>query len=189
MIFTKSSLFLETLTNITFDWNSLITDVSVYTTDKDFPSIDGDNITWDPMPQYPSCQGFDPADYFDFDASTPLQIFIDVAKVENMGVSFYFEDKNKALRRKQKSNMLAYSGPAFQNLDLNHPTKMRGIFKISQSISSEEETNKKCRNYPNKNYKSYQECDEQYLQDIFKKKFKIMPPWVATDLDQVSDLV
>ena len=85
--------------------------------------------------------------------------------------------------------MLAYSGPAFQNLDLNQPAKMRGIFKISQSISSERETNKKCRNYPNKNYKSYQDCDEQFLMEEFSNKYKIMPPWVATDMDQVSKLV
>ena len=87
--------------------------------------VDGPNITFEPVAQYPMCQYLDPLKYFNFKESPPMQIYLYVRKVENMGVSFYFEDRNRASRRRQKSNMLAYSGPTFENNDLDDPVVMR----------------------------------------------------------------
>ena len=178
--------FLEVLSNVSFDWNKIILRFGVYTTEKDTYTVDGENITWDIMPQFPSCQGFDPREYFELDTNTPLQIFIDVAKVENMGVTFYFEDSNKALRRKQKSSILSYMGPSFKNLDLNKTMYMEGIFQVSQTINSDEDLSKSCKNYPYNGLESYKDCDEQYIYQLFSKQYQLMPPWVSRYIDEVT---
>ena len=162
--------------------------VGVYTPEDDYYEYDGANIEWDVMPQFPSCQGFDPREYFNLDSYTPLQIFIDVAQEYNMGVSFYFEDNNKSLRRKQKSNILSYTGPSFKNLNLFDPIYMEGIFQLSQTINSEKDPSKKCKNYPYNGFKSYYNCDEEHLYKLFSTKYKIMPPWVAKYIDEVTNL-
>ena len=159
----------------------------MYTTDKKEKWVLGANIKWDILPQYPSCQGFDPREYFDLGTYTPLQIAFMVAKVENIGVSFYFEDRNKALRRKQRSNILSYLGPSFQNKHLNDPTEMAGIFKISQTINSDRDPSKNCKNYPNSVYESYKDCDENNLRQYFLKS-SIMPPWATRNMEEVTIL-
>ena len=37
---------------------------------------------------------------------------------------------------------------------------------ITQTIFVEEDPNNNCRNYPNQDYHSYQECDEKYMSDL-----------------------
>ena len=179
---------LDILRSLSFDWNTIIERVRVYTRDKEFKFVAGANITWDIMPQYESCHLFDPLLYFDFDTYFPSEIWIDAAKVENMGVSFYFVDRNKALGRKLKSNILSYSGPTFQNTNLNVPIVINGMFKISQTINSEKDSNIKCINYPNKVYESFRDCDEEYLYQLFTTKYHIMPPWVTRNMSEVTIL-
>ena len=79
-----------------------------------------------------------------------------------------------------------YDGPAFLYKDLSIPRYLGGMFKISQNIYSEEEENKKCRNYPYNNSLNFRACDEKYNQDIFTTYFKVMPFWVASSLNETS---
>ena len=46
-----------------------------------------------------------------------------------------------------------------------------GMFKISQNIYSEEEENKKCRNYPYNDFLNFRDCDEKYYHDKEAKRF------------------
>ena len=177
---------LDVVRNISIDWNYLVENILVYTTEKESYYVDGQDIVWDNVPQYPSCQTIDLMEYFDFDSYTPLEVLFYVAQVENFGITIHFEDRNTVLSRKLKSNMLAYSGPAFQNLDLFDPIKIRGIFKFSQTINSEKDEAKNCKNYPNKAYKSYKECDLKYLHSLFRNYYKIMPVWVTGDHEKVT---
>ena len=139
------------------------------------------------MPLFPSCQNVDLSEYFDFNIYTPLRISIYVAKKENMGVSFYFGDRNKALRRKQRFSILSYSGPAFRNMDLDNPIIMQGVFKLSQTINSDRDPSNKCTNYPNAAHNSYKECDGNYLQQFFSV-YQLMPPWVTRNMKEVTIL-
>ena len=69
-------LNLDILNSTSFDWNSIVYEVSVYTTDKKQYYVDGANISWSILPTYPACQSFDILDYFDFKSYTPLQVFL-----------------------------------------------------------------------------------------------------------------
>ena len=84
--------------------------------------------------------------------------------------------------------MLSYEGPTFQNLDLTDPILMKGIFKLSQTIDTEEDEEKLCENYPHNGFNSYKECDEQFVYDELKNKFIIMPVWAALDKTETTNL-
>ena len=60
------------------------------------------------------------------------------------------------------------------------------MFKISQNIYSEEEENKKCRNYPYNNFLNFKDCDEKYNYDKFANHLKVMPFWAAYSLNETS---
>ena len=111
---------------------------------------------------------------------------IGFSKLNNIGVSISFQETNKALSRSLKSNILAYDGPDFLFKDLSIPKYLRGMFKISQNIYSEEEENKKCRNYPYNKSLNFRDCDEKYNHDKFTNDFKVMPFWVAYLLNETS---
>ena len=179
----------EVLRQTSFDWNALIEKVRIITTKKEEYFVDGKDIIWDHVPQYTSCQILDVSDYFDLDTHTPLQIFINIAKVEDFGVQFHFEDRNTGLKRKQKSNMLAYNGPKFHNYILDEPMKLRAIFKLFETIHSEDDEAKNCKNYPNQDAESYEECDQKFLYSQFKNLYKIMPIWVTDNFEQVTKLM
>ena len=86
----------------------------MYTTEKMWLQVFAENMTWSKFDQFPSCQILNISKYFNFQEHTPLQIFIRLAKLDNIGVSISFLETNKALlSRRLKSNSLAYDGPAF----------------------------------------------------------------------------
>ena len=84
--------------------------------------------------------------------------------------------------------MLSYEGPTFENFDLTDPILMKGIFKLSQTIDTEEDEEKLCKNYPYNGFNSYKECDEQFVYDELKNKFNIMPVWAALDKKETTNL-
>ena len=57
--------------------------------------------------------------------------------------------------------------------------------EISGNSYVEEDTSKKCRDYPNSEYASYKECDDQYMRDICKK-VGLAPVWLFEDFSQVT---
>lgn len=121
---------------------------------------------------------------------TPLQILFYFKKTPNLSVSLYFENKKrKVSSRILKSNVLSYVGPKFRNSDLSIPIDMRVLLKISQNIDSEEDE-KKCQNYPNKEYDSYLECDNIHFQKLIFNNAKnpLKPFWIYTNYSQVTKL-
>ena len=104
-------------------------------------------------------------DYFmQYKDENILEIFFDLNKVQ-YGVYIYFEEKNKVLSRRLKTNILNFR----------------------QNIYSEKEENKHCKNYPFNGSASFGDCDKKYLYDKFVNFFKIMPFWVALNLSEVTN--
>ena len=44
-----------------------------------------------------------------------------------------------------------------------------------------------CKNYPTEKFSSYQDCDESFVYNLMKNKYKIMPFWAARKLDEVTE--
>ena len=129
-------------------------------------------------------------DYFDLSGhNTPLQIFFHIAPIENLGISIHIEERNRALKKRPlKNNVLTYSGPLIRNPSLSSPRITRMMLKFEQFLFSDKDDSKNCKNYPHDEYSSYRECDEKFIYKLFKRKYEVMPFWVARSVDEVTNL-
>ena len=63
----------------------------------------------------------------------------------------------------------------------------RFILTLSQIINLDSDPGSTCSHYPNKDFSSYKECDEDFVYNEMKKKYKLMPFWAAKSLDEVTN--
>ena len=88
--------------------------------------------------------------------------------------------------------MLSYVGPDMSGMSLRGtPNRIRMMYSISQFIDSEADEMKKCKNYPYNGFLNYQECDEDFVINKFRKIYNdtILPFWVVDDLEKVKNQV
>ena len=57
---------------------------------------------------------------------------------------------------------------------------------MSQTIDSNLDDDKKCKNYPHGKFSSYRKCDEAFVRKMFVHKYKLMPFWVANHMEEVT---
>ena len=62
--------------------------------------------------------------------------------------------------------------------------KKYGI-EISENVYVEEDVSKHCREYPNEEYESFADCDNQYVRNVCKKH-NINPIWLTDDFTNVT---
>ena len=62
--------------------------------------------------------------------------------------------------------------------------KKYGI-EISENVFVEEDTSKHCREYPNEEYESFADCDNEYVRNVCKKH-NINPIWLTNDFEKVT---
>ena len=63
------------------------------------------------------------------------------------------------------------------------------VVKIKKFISVEEDPDNNCRNYPNDDFQSFEDCDSKYMRkkvDEIAPKTGLTPPWLTDDLDNVT---
>ena len=72
-----------------------------------------------------------------------------------------------------------------QNSSLNE--YKRFYLSISQMRNLEMDPGVSCKNYPTNTFSSYQDCDESYVYNLMKNKYKIMPFWAARKLEEVTE--
>ena len=80
------------------NWTAIIKDISVWSTNFTWIKVPGQNLTWNKIETYTACQNLDFTEYFDLKTFTPLQIFIQANKMDNMAISIYIEQRNKESR-------------------------------------------------------------------------------------------
>ena len=181
-------LFLsDILTNVSFNWSALISGIWIYGIDieKEYYNIRGSNLNWSLIPHYPNCQILNVFDYIEAKI-TPMIIEFQFCNNLNVEVLFQIEDKRKAAGRTLESNMLAYDGPTLRIKNFDDSQEVRAVMSLSQQINIEEDERSKCINYPNKQYKSYYECDQQFVYD-YMRAMNLTPFWATTDLLSVTN--
>ena len=62
------------------------------------------------------------------------------------------------------------------------------LFSISENIFSEQDEEKKCKNYPNADFLSYKKCDEDFIHKEMKNIFDLIPFWATGILSEVNTL-
>ena len=101
------------------------------------------------------------------------------------------KDRLKSVQRAQRLDEFDYSGPRIYLGDTNKPMVKYYALKLQQTVFEEEDKSKACENYPNTYYKSYHECDDDFVQNILKKIFPegFMPIWASDMAGNVTSLI
>ena len=89
-------------------------------------------------------------------------------------------------KRFLKPNLLAYNGPPLKIKDLTETGELKVMLKMSQTVNSEQDTDKKCKNYPNDHFETYNDCDSSFIYKDCKDRFPFMPFGVANDLKEIT---
>ena len=94
----------------------------------------------------------------------------------------------KTLRKRiSKSNSLDYVGSVISTMKLK-PNIDRFILSFKQTIDLESEAGSMCVDYPTNIFKSFHDCDEDYVYQEMKQKYNLMPFWASKTLDEVTRL-
>ena len=137
--------------------------------------VAGKDISWTKLDQFPSCQILDIDSIFNLKGIAPLQIFLDFYK-QDIRVSIFVQDYLRKVSRQLNSNMLVYSGPSLAS-NLKHNNYKKMILKLSQIKDSIHDKQVRCTNYPNKQFKSYEDCDDNFMKIKMLSDYHLFSLW------------
>ena len=106
----------------------------------------------------------------------------------DFGVNILIEDRNLFSTRPVQQNNGFFTG---DKIRLKQNSKNDGIFRaysfeFSQNIFVEKDSSKNCKNYPNKKFKCYSECDQDFVKRSLKDLYSLQPFWAASVNDTVT---
>ena len=149
----------------------------------------GKNITWSVIPQFPACQTMDLSRFFNLSRMAPSNVFFYFKKNLNLGIALEVGDKRKTLaRRRLIQNSFEYEGAKIGLESLYSSQTRTYAVTVSQIIDLETDKGKNCKDYPNKNFSSYQECDENFVYNEVEKNYNMMPFWAAKNIDAITHI-
>ena len=97
-------------------------------------------------------------------------------------VQVLVEGKGIETSRDVYDNMLLASGDV---IDTQPGSLTKYVLKINQQMFVEEDTSKKCRNYPNEDFDSYAACDDHYMRSLCDVA-GLLPIWLTDDINEVT---
>ena len=104
-------------------------------------------------------------------------------------MSVTIEDRLKMLKKRTlRSNAIHYEGPRMVIEDLMSPQLLDFYLTITQTISLEKDEGMDCQNYPSQHFESFCDCDEQFVYNEMKNRYKVMPFWAAMHLDEITNM-
>ena len=114
----------------------------------------------------------------------PKRIKIEFCKKENVSFFMNIVEKNIALR-KRSTQSYAYNGP-FLGIDNLYETGFIAIgLSVKQSHYSDQDVETNCVNYPTKQFKSFRDCDEDFINREMQKN-DVMPFWAIKENNNVT---
>ena len=63
------------------------------------------------------------------------------------------------------------------------------IVEIKKRVIAEEDPSNTCRNYPNKDFENYMDCDDKFIAETLKditNGLNVTPPWITDKLNDVT---
>ena len=115
----------------------------------------------------------------------PKKMDIHFYKTENISFHMNIVEKNMALSRRRQ-NSYAYNGPFLEIDNLQENLKVEIGLQIKQSLYSDQDVKTNCVNYPTKRFKSFRDCDEDFINVEMQKKLGVMPFWAVKGNSNVS---
>ena len=121
-------------------------------------------------------------------SDAPWHIFFHLKKTKNLGITLEIGDKRTSVvKRKLIAKSFDYEGTIIELEDLWSTKVKTYALTLSQTINLEADEGKQCRNYPNENFSSYRECDENFVYDEVLNNFNIVPFWAAKSIDEITE--
>ena len=113
-----------------------------------------------------------------------LEIFFNETMWKDLKLEIKLRGRTFASRREIEEHRFYSSGDA---LEIVHYVYSSYIVRIKTDVFVEEDPGKRCKNYPNPDFASFKECDDQYMRDKINEVAPgLTPPWLADDLDNVT---
>ena len=105
----------------------------------------------------------------------PKRIIINLWKTENVSFHMNIVEKNMASRNRLQSSF-AYNGPFLGIDNLHEASYVAFGLRVKQSSYSDQDVETNCVEYPTKNFKSFRDCDEDFvLREM--QKIGVIPFW------------
>jgi hypothetical protein len=107
------------------------------------------------------------------------------SKIENKTAVVLAEGSSLVCDRNINDHKMFSTGDFMRKINA---AKSSYYLKIKKNVFMEHDVTKNCRNYPNPNYASYRDCDEQWLKDSVAAGWPgLVPVWLADDLEKVTE--
>ena len=120
-----------------------------------------------------------------------LGIQFNISFGKTYSVELKLSGSTMASRRKMEEDQFYSLGDKmmFSQEELKSRIYSLFVVKIKKFISVEEDPDNNCRNYPNADFQSFEDCDSKYMRkkvDEIAPKTDLTPPWLTDDLDKVT---
>jgi hypothetical protein len=116
-----------------------------------------------------------------------IDLYIHFRNLENRTVKIFVQGSSLSCDRNINDNRFYSTG---DEIKLDKMGKsVRYAVKMKKNVFVEEDSTKKCRNYPNMDHDSYRDCDDQWIRDymVTDNAPGLVPIWLADTWENVSE--
>ena len=115
---------------------------------------------------------------------TPFHIRFIFNFVPKYSAEIYIEDKLASLKRANPFAKFSTNGPMIYNSDEKYKSF---VLEIEQEIFDERDEKISCRNYPTEMFSTYNDCDQNYIQDWMGKYIpNLVPVWASKSINETT---
>ena len=116
----------------------------------------------------------------------PKRIKIELWKSENVSFHLNIVEKNLALA-KRRLDSYVYNGPLIGIDNFHKPMLLNIGLRVKQSHYSDQDEEANCVNYPTKKFKSFRDCDEDFILGEMQN-IGVMPFWAVKGNNNLTTL-
>ena len=175
----------ETLAKVSDNnFDSIISNVHVWTKDEENIDIPFEHLKASRVNYPNNCRNLALNGIPDLEGKRIQQLFISIGDFEDHAVEIQLNGATLDCRRNIREHSLQSTGDAIR-LDRENVSRAYMV-DITQRDFVENDPTNTCRDYPNLEYLSYEECDDQFVRDLLPG---LTPVWLTEDFEEVSTLV
>ena len=164
--------------------DSVVSNVYVWTKDEETIDILFEHLKATRVNYPNNCRSLALKSFPALEGKRIQQLFLQIGSLENHAVEIQLGGVTLDCRRNIREHSLQSNGDAIR-LDRENVSRAYMV-DISQRVFVEQDPANGCRNYPNLEYLSYEECDDQFVRKLVPG---LTPVWMTEDFDQVSTQV
>ena len=131
---------------------------------------------------YPNnCRSLDLSKVSELNGTSYNQLYVEIRQLGKYRIEVYFSGKSLDTGRNIREHNLRSTGDDIILKDENVPRAY--MAEITQTEFVEEDPLNDCREYPNPEFDSYDECDNQFMKETLPD---LTPVWINDDFEGVT---